>query len=262
MSEPRATLDLESDGRVARLRLAAPKANILDRAMIGDLERACDALAGRRGLVAIVVGAEGPSFSYGASVEEHLPGEIGAVLAELHALLRRWLELPAPTIAAIRGSCLGGGLELALACDLILAEEGARLGQPEIKLGVFPPAASALLPARIGAGLAAELVLTGSTWTGTRAAEIGLVNRVAPDGTLEQALAEWLEADFLDRSPAALAQAAKAARRPLRRAVNEELPRLERQYLEELMAQPDAEEGIRAFLEKRRPRWRTGEPSP
>jgi cyclohexa-1,5-dienecarbonyl-CoA hydratase len=256
LSGERATLELDHEGRVARVRLAAPKANILDRAMIGDLDRICDELDPHGSLVAIVLGAEGPSFSYGASVEEHLPGEIESVLAELHALLGRFLELPAPTIAAVRGSCLGGGLELALACDLILAEEGARLGQPEIKLGVFPPAASALLPARIGAGPAAELILTGSTWSGRRAAELGLVSRTAPDGGLEEALSQWLAAAFLDRSPAALAQAARATRRPLRRAVEEDLPQLERQYVDELMAQPDAAEGIRAFLEKRPPRWR------
>ena len=262
MTGERATLDFGHDGRLATLRLAAPRANILDRAMIGDLGRACDALVGRRGLVAIVVGAEGPNFSYGASVEEHLPGQIEAVLAELHTLLARFLELPAPTIAAVRGSCLGGGLELALACDLILAEESARLGQPEIQLGVFPPAASALLPARIGAGPAAELILTGSTWSGRRAAEVGLVTRLAPDGGLEEALSAWLEKTFLDRSPAALAQAARATRRALRRAVERDLPELERQYLDELMAEPDAVEGLRAFLDKRRPRWRTGEGPP
>ncbi|MFQ5525141.1 MAG: enoyl-CoA hydratase/isomerase family protein [Thermoanaerobaculia bacterium] len=258
MSGERANLAFEAEGRVARLRLAAPKANILDRAMIADLNRACDALVGRKNLVAIVLEAEGPNFSYGASVEEHLPGEIDKVLSELHALLGRLLELPAPTIAAIRGSCLGGGLELVLACDLLLAEEGARLGQPEIKLAVFPPAASALLPARIGAGPAAELILTGSTWSGTKAAELGLVARTTADGTLDEALAAWLADEFLDRSPAALAQAVRATRRTLRRAVEEDLPQLERQYIDELMVEPDAVEGIRAFLEKRPPRWESG----
>jgi cyclohexa-1,5-dienecarbonyl-CoA hydratase len=260
VSGERATLDIDHDGRVATVRLAAPKANILDRAMIADLERICAALADRRGLVAIVVGAAGPNFSYGASVEEHLPGQIGEVLGELHALLRSFLALPAPTLAAIRGSCLGGGLELALACDLLLAEEGARLGQPEIRLGVFPPAAAALLPARIGAGPAAELILTGATWTGRRAAELGLVSRVTPDGTLAEALSSWLAEDFLERSPAALAQAVRATRRALWRAVEEDLPQLERQYLDELMSEPDAVEGIRAFLDKRPPRWRSGGP--
>ena len=257
MSGERARLEFVQAGRVARVWLAAPKANILDRAMIADLDGICRELEARKNLVAIVLGAEGPNFSYGASVEEHLPGEIQEVLAELHALLARFLELPAPTIAAIRGNCLGGGLELALGCDLLLAEESAKLGQPEIRLAVFPPAASALLPARIGAGPAAELILTGSIWSGKRAAEVGLVSRTTPDGALEETLSEWLAADFLGRSPAALAHAVRATRRMLKRAVEEDLPRLERQYLDELMAEPDALEGIRAFLEKRAPRWRT-----
>ncbi len=258
MSDHRARLDLSHDGRVARVRLTAPKANILDRAMIADLDRICDSLTQHDDLVAIVVEAEGPNFSYGASVEEHLPGQIEAVLAELHQLLGRFLELPAPTVAAIRGACLGGGLELVLACDLILAEEGATLGQPEIRLAVFPPAASALLPARIGAGPASELILTGASWTGKRAAELGLVARTAPDGTLDQALEAWLADDFLERSPAALRQAVRATRRTVRRVLAQELPELERQYVDELMREPDAVEGIRAFLEKRPPSWQSG----
>src|SRR5208337_480613 len=112
-------------------------------------------------------------------------------------------EAPAPTIAAVRGQCLGGGLELALACDLVLAEETAQLGCPEIQLGVFPPAASALLPVRIGAGPAARLVLSGASVKGTDAAAIGLVNRTTAPGQLEAALADWLAAEFLPRSATA-----------------------------------------------------------
>lgn len=260
MSDPKVRLAFEHEDQIARLWLAAPKANILDSAMMASLEKMVDSLLPRRDLKAIVVGAEGPSFSYGASVEEHLPHRIAATLAQLHHLLRRLAELPAPTIAAVRGQCLGGGFELVLACDLILAEETARLGSPEIKLGVFPPAATALLPVRLGASLAAQLLLTGSTWTGRQAAAAGLVAGMAPEGKLEEVLAEWLREDFLPRSPAALRHAAGAARRTLRRSLHEELPELERQYLEELMQEPDAIEGIRAFLEKRTPRWgRKGE---
>lgn len=255
MSTPRANLEFQHDGKVARVTLAAPKANILDRAMMSDLERACDELDRRRDLVAVVIGAEGSHFSFGASVQEHLPEEIGDTLARLHRLLRRVSMLPAPTIAAVRGSCLGGGFELVLACDLILAEESSMLGVPEIKLAVFPPAASALLPWRIGGGPAAALCLTGASWSGKDAAAHGLVARTAPDGELEAKLEQWLEEDFLPRSPAALRLGAKAARRALRRALDDDLPVLERLYLDELMAEPDATEGIRAFLEKRAPRF-------
>ncbi len=240
---------------MARLVLAAPRANILDRRMMSELEAHCRELARRRDLHAIVVTAEGPHFSFGASVAEHLPGEIESTLESLGSLLRAILELPAPTLAAVRGQCLGGAFELALACDLILAEEGAQLGCPEIRLAVFPPAAAALLPVRIGAGPAAELLLTGRSWSGAEAARRGLVTRVAGDGHLDREVDAWLDAAFLQLSPGALRHAVVAARDPLRRALEAELPRYERLYREELMAEPDALEGLEAFLEKRPPRW-------
>jgi cyclohexa-1,5-dienecarbonyl-CoA hydratase len=248
-------LEFEHEEQVARVMLVSPKANIIDQAMMAGLELAFDQLAARRGLKAIVLTGDGPNFSFGASVQEHLPEQISATLTRLHALLRRIAEAPAPTIAAVRGQCLGGGLELALACDLILAEETAQLGCPEIQLGVFPPAASALLPVRIGAGPAATLVLSGTSINGTAAAAIGLVSRTALPGRLEAVLADWLAAEFLPRSASALRCAALAVRRPLLRALEQDLPVIERMYLEDLMGEPDATEGIRAFLEKRPPRW-------
>jgi len=249
-------MEFEHDGQVARVVLAAPKANIVDQAMMADLESAFESLASRRDLKAIVLIGERPNFSFGASVQEHLPEQISGTLTRLHGLLRRIAEAPAPMIAAVRGQCLGGGLELALACDLILAEETAQLGCPEIQLGVFPPAASALLPARIGAGPAASLVLTGASMSGATAAAIGLVARTAGPGQLDAVLAQWLAADFLPRSPSALRYAALAVRRPLMRALEQDLPVIERLYLKDLMSEPDAAEGIRAFLGKRPPRWR------
>jgi len=249
-------LEFEYDGQVARIWFAAPKANIIDQAMMAGLERRFNELADRRNLKAIVLSGEGPHFSFGASVQEHLPEYIAATLAQLHALLRQIAEAPAATIAAVRGQCLGGGLEVALACDLILAEDDAWLGCPEVQLGVFPPAASAILPVRLGAGPAAGLVLSGASITGIVAAEIGLANRTAAPGELERTLAEWLAAEFLPRSATALRFAAQAVRRPLLRALRYELPVLECTYLEELMREPDAGEGIRAFMEKRPPNWR------
>lgn len=248
-------LEFEQQQQVARVTLAAPKANIIDQAMMAGLESAFDQLATRRDLKAIVIVGEGPHFSFGASVQEHLPEQIAETLARLHALLRQISKSPAPTIAAVRGQCLGGGLELALACDLILAEENAQLGCPEIQLGVFPPAGSALLPVRIGSGAAANLVLTGSRIDGVAAATIGLVNRTAPAGELESTLTNWLATDFLPRSACALRCAAQAVRRPLVKALENDLPFVELMYLEDLMSQPDAAEGIRAFLEKRPPCW-------
>ncbi len=222
---------------------------------MGDLEQIFDDLAECRDLKAVVFSGDGATFSFGASVQEHLPEQIGDTLVKLHALLRRIADLPAPTIAAVRGRCLGGGLELALACDLIVAEETALLGCPEIQLGVFPPAASALLPLRVGNGQAAELILSGASIDGKSAKLIGLVNRTATPGHLETAVADLLASEILQRPVAALRCAARAVRRSTVRALQEDLPELERMYLEELAGDPDAVEGIRAFLEKRTPHW-------
>jgi len=253
MNGNRVKTEVEHNGQVVRILLAAPKANIVDGAMMEELASCFGAIP--RGTKAIVLSHEGPHFSFGASIEEHLPGNIAAALKKLGDLLRTIAASPAPVIAAVRGQCLGGGLEVALACDMIVADETAQFALPEIKLGVFPPAGAALLPVRIGASRASELVLTGESWSASKAASAGLVRRVFTAGQLESSLEEWLESDFLPRSAVALRHAAQAARRPALRALEHDLPELERLYLNELMTHPDAEEGIRAFMEKRTPRW-------
>jgi cyclohexa-1,5-dienecarbonyl-CoA hydratase len=251
----KARVEMQNDGRVARIVLAAPKANILDEGMVTELDEIFETLEWRRDLCAIVVTSDGPHFSFGASVEEHLPGRIEGALARLGGLLRRVASAPAPTIAAVRGQCLGGGFELALACDLIIAEENAQLGAPEIRLGVFPPAACALLPVRIGIARASSMILTGRSWSGVQALHSGLVTQVATEGQLESSLAAFIDECFLPRSAAALHYATRAMRRHVVRALQEDLPALDRLYLEELMREPDAVEGIRAFLERRDPQW-------
>jgi len=251
----KARLELRREGRVAWVFLAAPKANVLDRAMVTELDGIFEQLSRYRELRAIVLEGEGPHFSFGASVEEHLPEQIEGALARLGALLRRVAAAPAATIAAVRGQCLGGGFELVLACDLIVAEEDAQLGAPEIKLGVFPPAAATLLPVRIGTAAASSMILTGRSWSGREAAQQGLVAQLAPAGNLEPVVESLLDESFVPRSATALRHATTAVRRPIVRALDEELPKLEALYLDELMKERDADEGIRAFLERRDPSW-------
>lgn len=258
MSKSNVGFELTNHDQVARITLAAPKANILDRAMMVNLVETFNELSWEGKLKAVVLSSEGPHFSFGASIEEHLPEHIAATLTQLHELLRAVTLAPAPVIAAVRGQCLGGGFELALACDLIIAEESAQFGLPEIKLGVFPPAGAALLPVRAGAGRAAELVLTGNTWTAQQALAAGVVHRIAPAGELGSTLEAWVATDFMPRSSTALCFAAQAARRPILHALQQDLPELEKLYLDELMHQPDAVEGLNAFLEKRQPSWAKG----
>lgn len=249
-------LEFTHDGRVARISLACPKANILDRTMIRELDVAFSECA-TRSLNAIVVAADGPHFSFGASVEEHLPDQIAGTLQALHGLLRRICNARAPVVATVHGQCLGGGFELVLACDLIIADATAQFGSPEIKLGVFAPAASALLPIRIDQAVAARLLLTGASISAEEAAGCGLLANLVNE--LDNGVNQFIEAEFLPRSPSSLNFASQAARLTVHRALDEDLSRLEHLYLSDLMATPDAVEGVRAFLEKRSPRWSSTE---
>ena len=255
MKNDKVRLEFTHQEQVANVTLAAPKANVLDCAMMDNLCAAFSALQGRQDLKLVLLRGEGPHFSFGASIEEHLPDRIANTLQRLNVLLWEVVKAPAPTVAVVRGLCLGGAFELALACDFIIADDTAQFALPEIKLGVFPPAGAAFLPPRAGASRAAQMVLTGANWTAATASAAGLVERVIAAASLEAELEEWLQSGFLPRSPIALHCAARATRRPILHALEHDLPALEQLYLADLMQHGDPVEGIHAFLEKRQPRW-------
>jgi cyclohexa-1,5-dienecarbonyl-CoA hydratase len=254
VAEPSALKDwLEQDGALLRLRLARPKANIVDAAMIAALSGAFLAYRGNPVLRGVLLDAEGPHFSFGASVEEHLPESCAAMLASLHALILAMLEFPVPILVAVRGQCLGGGLEVALAGGLIFASPDAQLGQPEMQLGVFAPAASVLLPYRVNRPAAEDLLFSGRSVSGTDAAAIGLVHTVADDP--EFAALAYFERYLANKSAAALACAVAATRGAMIPNVRRRLGEVERLYLDRLMQTRDANEGLVAFLGKRKPKW-------
>ena len=247
----------EKDGRLLRVRLARPKANVLDAEMVAALDATFAELSrpapGQPVLRAVLLDAEGPHFSFGASVPEHLPEKFEAMLRGFHALVLRLLETTVPVLVAIRGQCLGGGLELASAGGILFAGKDAKLGQPEIVLGVFAPAASCLLPERIGPGAAEELLLSGRSVDAEEALRLGLVQAIADDP--EAAALAWFDAHLAGKSASSLAHAVRAARAGLVDRVRTKLAALERQYAAGLMATRDAVEGLTAFLEKRPARW-------
>jgi cyclohexa-1,5-dienecarbonyl-CoA hydratase len=244
---------IEGDGALLRLTLARPKANIIDAAMIAALHGAFVAYRGHPGLRGVLLGAEGPNFSFGASVEEHLPDQCAAMLASLHALILAMVEFPAPILVAVRGQCLGGGLEVALAGGPIFAAPDAQLGQPEMKLGVFAPAASCLLPGRVGQAAAEDLLFSGRSVSGEEAKAMGLVQFVAADP--EVAALAYFEQHLANKSAASLACALAAARGATMRDLRHRLAEVERLYVDRLMQTRDANEGLVAFLAKRRPHW-------
>jgi cyclohexa-1,5-dienecarbonyl-CoA hydratase len=244
---------LERDGALLRLTLARPKANIVDAAMIAALHGAFVAYRGQWGLRAVLLDAEGPHFSFGASVEEHLPDRCAAMLASLHALVMAMLEFPAPILVAVRGQCLGGGLEVALAGTAIFAAPDAQFGQPEMKLGVFAPAASVLLPYRVSQPAAEDLLFSGRSVDANEAKAMGLVQTIFDDPAM--AALAYFDQHLAGKSAASLAWAVAAARGAMIRDVRHGLAEVERLYLDRLMATRDANEGLVAFLAKRKPNW-------
>lgn len=241
----------DEGGSVQRLRLASSPGNILDRAMVEELDAALGSVT--PATLATVIDHEGLHFSYGASIPEHAPGEVEAALPAMTALVRRMLAHPVPLACVIRGRCLGGGLELALCCDVLFASTDATFATPEVKLGAFAPYASVLLPRRIGDGLARDLVLSGRTLEAPAALAAGLVQSVTDD-PLATALG-WVSEHLMLLSPVSQRIAVRAARLVAAREIAPLLDEVERLYLDELMAHPDAAEGVSAFLSKRAPRW-------
>jgi len=244
---------LAAEGRLLRLRLSRPKANLIDADMIVALDRALAEHLDDPRLSAVLLDAEGPHFSYGASVEEHLPGVCAGMLRGLHRVLIRMVESPVTILVAVRGRCLGGGLELGLAGHLMFVAPEAALGQPEMTLGVFAPAASCLLPEAIGPARAFDLLISGRSIDGAQAAVMGLAIAAEPDP--ERAALAYFESHLRPKSASSLRYAVRAARRDFAARVKARMADVERLYLDELMSTRDAVEGLEAFLARRPALW-------
>ena len=255
MSDARVEVSTSADARRAAIRFFHPKGNIITAALIARIASALDQLAANRRLRLLTIEGDWSDFSFGASVPEHAPDEIDRVLPQAHALVEQLLAFPSPTAALVRGRCLGGGFELALACDFLFAESGATFGLPEIALGVFPPAACVLLPARVGLARATAAIVTGAPLEAAAWHDAGLVTAVSAAGRLAGDVEAWFATHLVPRSAEALRQTIAAARLGLRDEVRTRLPQLERLYLDTLMKTADAREGVAAFLGKRRPNW-------
>ena len=243
----------EAEGRLLRLRLSRPKANLIDAEMIAAFDGALAEHLKNPSLTAMLLDAEGPHFSFGASVEEHLPARCAAMLQGIHQLIMRLVESPVPVLVAVRGQCLGGGLEVALAGHLLFVAPDAVLGQPEMKLGVFAPAASCLLPELVGPMRAIDLLLSGRSIGGAEAATMGMACAVAADP--ERAALAYFDEHLRSKSASSLRYAVKAARLDYAARIRAKLAAVERTYLDELMNTHDAVEGLEAFVGKRAAQW-------
>ncbi len=248
-------LEVQVTDEVARITLNRPPLNVLHIPMMRELSSVLDELAQDTAIKVAVITGKGRAFCAGVDVADHTADRVEEMLHVFHAVIRQVIEWPAPVIAAVNGAALGGGWELAMACDIVLAAEGTKIGQPEIKLAVFPPVAAALMPRLVGRQRAMELVLTGRTLTAEEGYQMGLVNHVYPADTF----AEQVEA-FVQQLTALSAPVVRLTKRVVLQGLDQPFDRAleeaERTYLQDLMQLEDPHEGLAAFMEKRQPVWK------
>jgi cyclohexa-1,5-dienecarbonyl-CoA hydratase len=239
---------------VAELTLARPEYNVLNIAMMEEINSALEALNAGRDLKALVIRAEGKVFSAGVDVAEHTDELAGKMIETFHRMFRLLDRFEAPTIAVVQGSALGGGCEVALFCDMVVASERAKFGQPEIKVGVFPPIAALRMPQTMTSVKAYEFLLTGASWKAPEMLSQGVINQVYPADEFQERSAEFVSA-LTAHSAVVIRLTKKALRRGLNRPFAEALFDVEEIYLKELMCTADVHEGLTAFMEKRPAKW-------
>jgi cyclohexa-1,5-dienecarbonyl-CoA hydratase len=242
---------------IAEILLDDGKGNVLDHIMMEEIQGLLNSYKDMPDLKLITFQGAGKHFSFGASVEEHRKESAGAMLKGFHQLFYSLRDLAIPTVAKISGQCLGGGLELALMCNQMFADKTAKMGQPEVILGVFPPPASILLPEKIGLSRAEDMLITGRTIGADEAKEFGLLNLVFDDkAALDTGTNDWIVQHIVPKSASSLRFAVKASRSKFNHILSSFLPQLETMYVNQLMNTVDANEGINSFLEKRKPEWK------
>jgi cyclohexa-1,5-dienecarbonyl-CoA hydratase len=240
---------------LARITLDRPPVNVLTTAMMRDLAAALRRVAADDAVRVVRLDAAGKTFSAGVDVGDHLGDLLPSMMAALAGLFVAFDGVPQPVVAVVQGAALGGGLEVVLGCDLVIASEKATFGQPEIKLGVFAPPATVLLPRRIGLGASSAMLLTGESVNAAEARRLGLVHEVFAVEEFEARATAWIER-LLGLSGAALRHAKRALRESSGMTVSDAHARVHDIYMNDLMATEDAHEGLRSFVEKRSAVWK------
>ncbi|MHA2113497.1 MAG: enoyl-CoA hydratase/isomerase family protein [Candidatus Hodarchaeales archaeon] len=228
--------------------------NILNIPMMVQINEALVEFLKDESLKAVIISNNGKAFSAGVDIGDHMGDKAKKMLEVFHDIFRNLNKMKCPTIASVKGAALGGGCEVALFCDIVIASERAKFGQPEIKVGVFPPVSAVILPFLMGKKESFEFLLQGETMDVNEARRLGLVNRIFPSESYEQEFTNYINR-FKKLSTVVLQQTKKAINLGINNNFEAKLDLVEKQYLEELMATHDANEGLNAFMEKRKPKW-------
>ena len=248
-------IETEFKDGLGTITLNRPPVNILNIAMMEEINDQLNAWQGKKDLKVVLFNAKGKCFSAGVDVGEHMGGLAPKMIEVFHGMFRLMDTLGIPTVASVYGSCLGGGCELAVFCDLVVSSEGAKYGQPEIQVGVFPPIAVQIMPRIMGRKAAMDLILSGRIISAEEARTMGLINQVVSEEELEEATVKFVK-PYLKLSAEVLRKTTKAVSAGLMDDFEPSLKVIEDIYLNELMQTADAQEGLKAFLEKRKPEWK------
>lgn len=240
---------------VARITLNQLPLNILDIPMMKEMHHALEQIGSASGVKILILDHRGKAFSAGVSIKDHSPEKVEEMLSEFHGIFRLLNSLELPSVALVDGMALGGGCELAVFCDMVIASDRATFGQPEIQVGVFPPVAAAVFPRLVGRNRTLEMLLTGEVIDAGEAKAIGLINRVFPAQDFQEKSNEFIR-KLTSLSGTVLRLTKRAVDRGLYASVLEGISAIEQLYLGELMKTEDAREGLNAFLEKRSPIWK------
>ena len=246
----------DKDDGVAKITVNHPPLNVLNVETLREISRALEDVGKDDGIkVLVITGSGEKAFSAGVEIKDHLPDKIEETLEAFHRVFHLLAGINKPTVAAVRGFAYGGGCELASACDIVLASEDAQFGQQEVKVGAIPTVATVLLPRIIGRKKALEMIFTGDTLIAAEARKIGLVNEVFTAAELEKAVGELVE-KFKEKSSVVLKLVRMAVYQGLNKDFKEALNGVTDIYLNRLIKTEDAVEGLKAFLEKRKPVWK------
>jgi len=246
----------ETKGERAFLTINRPPLNILNIAVMEEMNQALNSLAGNKEVKVLVISGSGEkAFSAGVDIADHTADKAEKMLQVFHDIFRNMLKLDQVTVAALKGLTLGGGCEVALFCDLAIAADNLKIGQPEIKISVIAPVALLILPRLVGIKKASEMLLTGKIIEAAEAEKMGLVNKIVPLASFDSELESFLQ-PFSELSLVGVKHSKKGIKLGLETSFLEGLERIEKTYLRELLATEDAHEGLKAFMEKRKPLWK------
>ncbi len=248
-------INVRSEGGLGTITLNRPPVNVLNIEMMNEINETLKDWTEKRDLKVVLFNANGKCFSAGVDVAEHIGDLVPKMIESFHGMFRLMDSLGAVTVSSVYGSCLGGGCEVAIFCDLVIADDTAKFGQPEIQVGVLPPIAAQIMPRLIGRKAAMDLILSGRIASAKESMDMGLINKVVAKGELEQETDKFIK-PYLSLSAEIIRVTKKTIKAGLMDDFEPSLKVIEDIYLNELMRTVDAQEGLKAFLDKRTPEWK------